>query len=315
MRGRIHRWQIHSRRTGVRGGTGCRSLTSSLPGESSTTMAARLGPLSPSSPPFFLPPFAMARQGVPETDSKSLEKNRSLGLSFAVGCANRALTPRRTRASPSEMAMSVVQAAVAPARLTVPPRARTRALPARTRALPARRARVVPRASADGAAEEVAKEVKEALDGSSLFLVGMMGTGKSSVGKKLAASLGYSFFDTCVPRRRCPASVVRLGPALSENTSRTVERHRPSRPSVRRASLTPHPPPDTRPAATRSSSRSPRPPSRRSSPSPARTASGRSRRRCSQRSPRTKSAWWRRAAASSRRRPTGCTCATASCSA
>ena len=34
----------------------------------------------------------------------------------------------------------------------------------------------------------------------------MMGTGKSSVGKKLAASLGYSFFDTCVPRRRCPAS-------------------------------------------------------------------------------------------------------------
>ena len=206
MRGRIHRWQIHSRRTGVRGGTGCRSLTSSLPGESSTTMAARLGPLSPSSPPFFLPPFlAMARQGVPETDSKTLEK-KLLARPFAVGCANRVVTPRRTRASPSEMAMSVVQAAVAPARLTVPPRARTRALPARTRALPARRARVAPRASADGAAEEVAKEVKEALDGSSLFLVGMMGTGKSSVGKKLAASLGYSFFDTCVPRRRCPAS-------------------------------------------------------------------------------------------------------------
>ena len=77
MRGRMHRWQIRPRRTGVRGGTGCRSLTSSLPGESSTTMAARLGPLSPSSPPFFLPPFAMARQGVPETDSKTLE-TRSL---------------------------------------------------------------------------------------------------------------------------------------------------------------------------------------------------------------------------------------------
>lgn len=152
---------------------------------------------------------------------------RSASRGRQVGCANRVLTPRRTRASPSEMAMSVVQAAVAPARLTVPPRARTRALPARTRALPARRARVVPRASADGAAEEVAKEVKEALDGSSLFLVGMMGTGKSSVGKKLAASLGYSFFDTCVPRRRCPASV-RPGPALSKNTSPTVERHRPS---------------------------------------------------------------------------------------
>jgi len=152
---------------------------------------------------------------------------RSASRGRQVGCANRVLTPRRTRASPSEMAMSVVQAAVAPARLTVPIRARTRALPARTRALPARRARVAPRASADGAAEEVAKEVKEALDGSSLFLVGMMGTGKSSVGKKLAASLGYSFFDTCVPRRRCPASV-RPGPALSKNTSRTVERHRPS---------------------------------------------------------------------------------------
>ena len=152
---------------------------------------------------------------------------RSATRGRQVGCANRVLTPRRTRASPSEMAMSVVQAAVAPARLTVPTRARTRALPARTRALPARRARVAPRASADGAAEEVAEEVKEALDGSSLFLVGMMGTGKSSVGKKLAASLGYSFFDTCVPRRRCPASV-RPGPALSKNTSPTVERHRPS---------------------------------------------------------------------------------------
>ena len=177
--------------------------------------------------------LASLRHGATGSAGNGFQKSREkslapVGLSFAVGCANRALTPRRTRASPSEMAMSVVQAAVAPARLTVPPRARTRALPARTRALPARRARVVPRASADGAAEEVAKEVKEALDGSSLFLVGMMGTGKSSVGKKLAASLGYSFFDTCVPRRRCPATVVRLGPALSKNTSRTVERHRPS---------------------------------------------------------------------------------------
>ncbi|EEH52164.1 uncharacterized protein MICPUCDRAFT_7901, partial [Micromonas pusilla CCMP1545] len=38
--------------------------------------------------------------------------------------------------------------------------------------------------------------VADALDGSSVFLVGMMGTGKSSVGKKLAAELGYNFFDT-----------------------------------------------------------------------------------------------------------------------
>ena len=222
------------RRTGVRGGTmSVAHLV--LAGESSTTMAARLGPLAVIAA-LFLPPFAMARQGVPETDSKSLEKNRSLGLSFAVGCANRALTPRRTRASPSEMAMSVVQAAVAPARLTVPPRARTRALPARTRALPARRARVVPRASADGAAEEVAKEVKEALDGSSLFLVGMMGTGKSSVGKKLAASLGYSSSST----RACP--VVGAPRPSSVSDPRYPKTHRepssaivrPVRPSVAR---------------------------------------------------------------------------------
>ena len=56
----------------------------------------------------------------------------------------------------------------------------------------ARRAGVTCRASA----EEVAAETAEVLDGSSLFLVGMMGTGKSSVGKKLAAALGYNFFDT-----------------------------------------------------------------------------------------------------------------------
>ena len=46
--------------------------------------------------------------------------------------------------------------------------------------------------------------VKDVLDGSSVFLVGMMGTGKSSVGKKLAASLGYNFFDTYV--RAAPLS-------------------------------------------------------------------------------------------------------------
>jgi shikimate kinase len=43
---------------------------------------------------------------------------------------------------------------------------------------------------------EAGAEVKECLEGSSVFLVGMMGTGKSSVGKKLATALGYSFFDT-----------------------------------------------------------------------------------------------------------------------
>ena len=49
-----------------------------------------------------------------------------------------------------------------------------------------------------GGEADTGAAVKEVLDGSSVFLVGMMGTGKSSVGKKLAATLGYSFFDTYV---------------------------------------------------------------------------------------------------------------------
>tara|TARA_B110000977_G_C11090656_1_gene496748 strand:- start:2254 stop:2523 length:270 start_codon:yes stop_codon:yes gene_type:complete len=63
--------------------------------------------------------------------------------------------------------------------------------PAHTAARRSRRSIVRCEASADTGAE-----VKDVLDGSSVFLVGMMGTGKSSVGKKLAAALGYNFFDT-----------------------------------------------------------------------------------------------------------------------
>lgn len=36
----------------------------------------------------------------------------------------------------------------------------------------------------------------EGLQGTSLFLVGMMGSGKSTVGKLVAKALGYCFFDT-----------------------------------------------------------------------------------------------------------------------
>ncbi len=36
----------------------------------------------------------------------------------------------------------------------------------------------------------------ESLRGSNLYLVGMMGAGKTTVGKRLAAQLGYRFFDT-----------------------------------------------------------------------------------------------------------------------
>lgn len=44
--------------------------------------------------------------------------------------------------------------------------------------------------------EETAKEVVEGLQGTSLFLVGMMGSGKSTVGKLVSKALGYCFFDT-----------------------------------------------------------------------------------------------------------------------
>jgi shikimate kinase len=38
--------------------------------------------------------------------------------------------------------------------------------------------------------------VKEQLGGTSLYLVGMMGSGKSTVGKLLSQALGYYFFDS-----------------------------------------------------------------------------------------------------------------------
>ena len=278
-------------------------------------MAARLEPLSPSSPPFFLPPFAMARQGVPETDSKSLEKNRSLGLSFAVGCAIAPHTETHSRVPVRDGHERRPGRGRARAPHRAPPRAdpgAPRADPGASRAPSPRRPPRLRRRRRRG--EEVAKEVKEALDGSSLFLVGMMGTGKSSVGKKLAASLGYSFFDTCVPRRRCPATVVRLGPALSENTSRTVERHRPSRPSVRRV-------PDTA-SPSRHPSRSDEVIEQvtKTTIPEIFAESGEDGFREIETQVLAEIAAYKsapspRAAASSRRRPTGCTCATASCSA
>lgn len=44
--------------------------------------------------------------------------------------------------------------------------------------------------------EAAAAACVENLQGTSLFLVGMMGTGKSTVGKMLSQALGYCFFDT-----------------------------------------------------------------------------------------------------------------------
>lgn len=45
-------------------------------------------------------------------------------------------------------------------------------------------------------AQDTAAEVVEGLQGTSLFLVGMMGSGKSTVGKLVSKALGYCFFDT-----------------------------------------------------------------------------------------------------------------------
>ena len=38
--------------------------------------------------------------------------------------------------------------------------------------------------------------IKNLLEGTSIFLIGMMGVGKTSVGKSLGKKLGYRFFDT-----------------------------------------------------------------------------------------------------------------------
>ena len=52
--------------------------------------------------------------------------------------------------------------------------------------------------------QDEAAEVKEQLGGTSIYLVGMMGSGKSTVGKLLSAALGYYFFDSdSLVRTRC----------------------------------------------------------------------------------------------------------------
>ena len=40
--------------------------------------------------------------------------------------------------------------------------------------------------------------MNELLKGLNVFLIGMMGAGKTTVGKELASKLGYRFFDTDV---------------------------------------------------------------------------------------------------------------------
>lgn len=49
----------------------------------------------------------------------------------------------------------------------------------------------------------------EGLQGTSLFLVGMMGSGKSTVGRLVAKALSYCFFDTGAPLLRAMPGWVR----------------------------------------------------------------------------------------------------------
>ncbi len=49
--------------------------------------------------------------------------------------------------------------------------------------------------AADAAAEASHRELARRLQGINLYLVGMMGTGKSAVGRPLASALGYRFLD------------------------------------------------------------------------------------------------------------------------
>ena len=152
----------------------------------------------------------------------------SASFASRAGCAcllhaqPRAVTS--THASPqSTRTMSCVSV-----RAHVAPRAGIASRRAPTR--PARRAVALRRSircDAGGDADTGAA-VKDVLDGSSVFLVGMMGTGKSSVGKKLAASLGYSFFDTYVRATPLSPRVGAVYPlrALSRDTKKKTRARR-----------------------------------------------------------------------------------------
>lgn len=44
--------------------------------------------------------------------------------------------------------------------------------------------------------QELSKILAEQLSGTSIYLIGLMGTGKSTAGRIIAKALGYYFFDT-----------------------------------------------------------------------------------------------------------------------
>jgi shikimate kinase len=62
------------------------------------------------------------------------------------------------------------------------------------------------------------------LQGVSIFLIGMMGVGKSTVGKILAQKLGYGFCDTdTLLERACGLSIAELFRQVGEQTFRQLE--------------------------------------------------------------------------------------------
>ena len=178
---------------------------------------------------------------VPESETRLMSFSTRAGRARLRHARPGAVTS--THASPqSTRTMSCVSA-----RAHVAPRAGlvSRRAPARpaSRAVALRRSI---RCDAGGDADTGAA-VKDVLDGSSVFLVGMMGTGKSSVGKKLAASLGYNFFDTYVRAAPLSPRVRAVYPlrAARRNTARRVFELRVRSPRVldpRASSLIPSTP-------------------------------------------------------------------------
>lgn len=73
--------------------------------------------------------------------------------------------------------------------------------------------------------EAVAKSVDEGLQGTSIFLVGMMGSGKSTVGKMLANVLQYCFFDSdaVIQQAAGGASIADIFAENGEETFREIE--------------------------------------------------------------------------------------------
>ena len=65
------------------------------------------------------------------------------------------------------------------------------------------------------------------LKGINVFLIGMMGTGKTTVGKKLAQQLGYRFFDTDVLIERvADRKIKEIFAHEGEESFRQLETHR-----------------------------------------------------------------------------------------